>query len=281
MALSILEELCYCTTRIETKDKEGNLYSGTGFFYSFNVKDNKVVPLLCTNKHVIEGMTEITLTLTKADKEGNPLDLEHITVTLRNNQSDWIFFPDTNVDLCVLPIASIINHEIKNNTPVFYRTFDDSLIPSAEQIEKIDAIEDIIMIGYPNGLWDEVNNKPLVRKGVTATNFKYNYNGRKEFVIDAACFPGSSGSPVLICNVGSYHEKNGGINVGGNRIYLLGTLYAGPQLTVTGDLKVINIPTSQQQVLSVSHIPNNLGYVIKSERLKEVTKLLKNKFGLE
>lgn len=35
MALSILEELCYCTTRIETKDKEGNLYSGTGFFYSF------------------------------------------------------------------------------------------------------------------------------------------------------------------------------------------------------------------------------------------------------
>jgi len=52
MALSILEELCYCTTRIETKDKEGNLYSGTGFFYSFNIKDNKVVPLLCTNKHV-------------------------------------------------------------------------------------------------------------------------------------------------------------------------------------------------------------------------------------
>ena len=90
MALSILEELCYSTTRIETKDKEGNLYSGTGFFYSFNIKDNKVVPLLCTNKHVIEGMTEITLTLTKADKEGNPLDLEHITVTLRNNQSDWI-----------------------------------------------------------------------------------------------------------------------------------------------------------------------------------------------
>lgn len=43
--LSILEQLCYSTTRIETMDQFGNLYSGTGFF--FNIRsDNEVLPLL-------------------------------------------------------------------------------------------------------------------------------------------------------------------------------------------------------------------------------------------
>lgn len=31
--LSIMEQLCFSTTRIETKDANGNGYSGTGFFF--------------------------------------------------------------------------------------------------------------------------------------------------------------------------------------------------------------------------------------------------------
>ena len=54
------------------------------------------------------------------------------------------------------------------------------------------------MIGYPIGLIDEYNNKPIVRKGITATTYNIDYNGKKEFLIDIACFPGSSGSPIFI-----------------------------------------------------------------------------------
>ena len=54
------------------------------------------------------------------------------------------------------------------------------------------------------------------------------------------------------------------MNWGKSRVYLLGILYAGPQLTVTGEIKVVTIPNVQQKALSVSHIPNNLGYIIKS-----------------
>lgn len=39
------------------------------------------------------------------------------------------------------------------------------------------------------------------RRGITATNINFDYNGKKEFVIDAACFPGSSGFPVFIWKV--------------------------------------------------------------------------------
>ena len=57
-------------------------------------------------------------------------------------------------------------------------------------------------------------------------------------------------------------------------------LYAGPQLTVTGEIKVVNIPNMQQKQLAISHIPNNLGYVIKSERIMDFAPILKKKLNL-
>ena len=35
---------------------------------------------------------------------------------------------------------------------------------------ELSAVEEILMIGYPNGLWDAVNNYPLIRRGVTASH---------------------------------------------------------------------------------------------------------------
>lgn len=279
--LSILEQLCYSTTRIETKDKSGNLYSGTGFF--FNIKnDNEVLPLLITNKHVVKNMEEGVFRLTEADADGQPITTKHFPVVFDKKFHDnWIMHPEEDVDLCAYPLLPLLGFMGHSGPNVFFRTFDNSLIPNSKQIEELDAVEDIIMVGYPNGLWDNVNNMPLVRRGITASHYKYDYNGKKEFVIDAACFPGSSGSPVLICNVGSYRDKSGNFMFGNSRILLLGILYAGPQLTVSGDIKVVTVPDAQQKALSISHIPNNLGYIIKSEKIMDFLPLfikLRDKF---
>lgn len=103
---------------------------------------------------------------------------------------------------------------------------------------------------------------------MTATHPAIDYEGRKEFMIDAACFPGSSGSPVFLYSTGGYFMPGGGFALGGVRLMLLGVLYAGPQHTVTGELQVVNVPTHQQAV-SLSSIPTNLGLVIKSGRLRD------------
>ncbi|MCQ2259176.1 MAG: serine protease [Bacteroidaceae bacterium] len=179
----------------------------------------------------------------------------------------WIMHPSADVDLCVLPTNPLLEAAKKNGKHLFYRHFDNTIIPNEIQKESLDAVEEINMVGYPNGLWYSINNMPIIRKGITATNYNIDYNGKKEFLIDAACFPGSSGSPVLICNVGGYRDKQGNLKWGSSRVYLLGILYAGPQLTVTGDIQIVTIPTAQQRAMSVSHIPNNLGYIIKSERI--------------
>lgn len=264
--LSVLEQLCFCTTRIETEDTLGNSFSGTGFFYNLEINGD-TIPLIVTNKHVVENMKTGRFKMTKEDEHGNPVYTDHLAIRDEASFSGkWVPHPDPNIDLCILPIASLLTRAREEGHKLFYRTLSADLIPPQNDLDQLDAVEEIIMIGYPNGLWDSVNNMPIIRRGITATPVYLNYEGKKEFVIDAACFPGSSGSPVLLCDKGGYTDKKGKLKIGAPRVMFLGVLYAGPQLTVTGEIKVVTIPNIQQ-VLPISRIPNNLGYIIKSECL--------------
>ena len=56
------------------------------------------------------------------------------------------------------------------------------------------------MVGYPNGHSDQINNRPIVRRGITATSLQEDFNGQKVFLADIAVFGGSSGSPIFIFN---------------------------------------------------------------------------------
>lgn len=191
-----------------------------------------------------------------------------------------VYHPDSSVDLCAIPYNIILNILRSKSIHTFHSCLDSSFIPSASVKNELDALEDILMVGYPITLWDETNNMPLFRRGITATHPRLDYNGKKEFLIDAACFPGSSGSPVLICDVGSYTDKRGNISMGANRIILLGVLYAGPQHSVEGELKIVSIPTTQSKISPVASIPTNLGYVIKAERIEELLAPLRQAYSL-
>ena len=148
------------------------------------------------------------------------------------------------------------------------------LIINEDEVKGCSAMEDIIMIGYPNGLEDSYNNKPIIRKGITSTHLKFDYNGKTDIVMDIASFPGSSGSPVCIYNQGSYSQGND-ITIG-NRLMFLGILYAGPQQTVIWEIATKVIPTSVIPV-PVSNVMMNLGYAVKSERLLDFKPIIKSK----
>lgn len=277
--LSLYEQLCFSTTRIEAWNDKGQSCSGTGFFFNLQIDENHTAPLLITNKHVVFcGLPNGRFRFTEADEEGNPLPQRHFTVEITNSfATNFMPHPDSNIDLCAMPLLPIYQACDKIHKRLFFRTFDNTQIPAQDVLEKLDVVEDITMIGYPNGLWDSVNNMPLIRRGSTATHVKYDFNGKAEFVIDAACFPGSSGSPVLIVNKGQYTDKNGTVYLGKGRLVFLGIMYAGPQMAVNGDVKVVTIPNLHQQAISVSHIPNNWGYVIKAQKILDFIPLFNKK----
>lgn len=69
---------------------------------------------------------------------------------------------------------------------------------TAEAAEELDSLEQVVVIGYPVGLYDSYNLTPIARTGHTATPIRVDYEGRPTFLIDAPIFPGSSGSPVFL-----------------------------------------------------------------------------------
>jgi hypothetical protein len=265
--MSISDHITYATVRIET-DKG----TGTGFFFRFkeSLESNSFVPVVITNKHVIEGSDNAVLILTSKDKDGQPVDNKHLRVEYTEFEKAWKMHPDPEVDLCAMTFGNIINQFSSGGFEPYYITLDRSIIPSEDIINSLRALEEIVMVGYPNGLWDTNNNKPLLRKGVTALHPKFDYCGRKDIIIDAACYPGSSGSPVFLLNEGVY--KHGSTVMAGDRVFLLGVLYAGPVQNISGEIEVVDIPTVQKPI-ALSQISINLGYVIKAHRILELEHL--------
>jgi hypothetical protein len=128
------------------------------------------------------------------------------------------------------------------------------------------------MVGYPISLWDSVNNLPLLRRGITATHPKIDYRGKPEFLIDAAVFPGSSGSPVYLYDFGAFHD--GEESKLGTRIYLLGINYKYIFQSGHGDIKVEDISTAQREYTEV-RTPANRGIVIRANKLWEFEPILR------
>jgi hypothetical protein len=267
------EMLMHTTVRLECS-LEGNRHStGTGFFFSFKVDEKTHVPLIVTNKHVIDKSRVGAFVLTKSDDQGQPILGQTERVVLDNFESLWRKHPDKDVDLAVFPIAPLYHQAESKGLKFFAPPIGEDLIPTPEKIEDLSGIENITMIGYPNGIWDEKNNMPIVRRGITATNPKIDYNGLPIFVIDCACFPGSSGSPVFIFDQGGYTDGKGNMHLGGGRIILLGVLFAGPQHVAEGEIQTIEIPLARVPI-SMSKIPNNLGFVVKAQKIADFRKLL-------
>jgi len=264
--MSIVDQVSHSTVRIECSLEGGKTSTGTGFFYSFKRTKDSHVPVIITNKHVIHGALTGTLVFTLTKSDGTPDYGNTWDFRFDNFSSFWKPHPDESIDLCAMPIVPIIKQASEKGFKPFFTYLDSSFLPKDSEIEDLKSLEEVTMVGYPNGLWDRVNNLPIFRRGILATSYARDWNGKKEFLIDAACFPGSSGSPVMLVNVGSY--KVGATTHFASRVKLLGVLYAGPQHTVTGEVSVVDIPVVQKAI-SVTAIPTNLGVVIKAHLIED------------
>jgi hypothetical protein len=265
---TISEKLLFSTVRIAVKLSSGKERTGTGFFFNFLV-DERILPAIITNKHLVAGAVTGSFQLHELDKtieEPKPSGY-FFTVDLDDFENRWIPHPDNNVDLCAMLFQPLRSEAEIQGKSIFNCAIENSYILSKADLEELSAVEEVLMIGYPNGLWDEVNNLPLIRRGTTATHPAVDFQGRSTTVIDAACFPGSSGSPVLIVNEGGTYSTKSGTFTGRRRVVLLGVLFEGPCMTAQGEIVIQTIPTSQQPI-SRTNLMIHLGYIVQAKEIK-------------
>ncbi|TCV29217.1 S1 family peptidase [Vibrio crassostreae] len=259
-------KLVHSTVRIECDLADGGKSTGTGYFYDFFADEVPYVPCIVTNKHVARGAVSATIFLT-IQIDGKPQLGAIKPIIIQGFESKCIFHSDKDIDLAVLPIADIISGGKEVGEEYYMVPLDKSAMAPNDLLESLSPMEDVVMIGYPNGIWDSTHNLPIIRRGITATHPSLHYNGKPEFVIDAACFPGSSGSPVFLANIGSFVNPEGRL-CAGNRVRFLGTLYAGPVRKATGEIEVVEVPTDTRS-FAVTDTMINLGYIIRADKLND------------
>jgi hypothetical protein len=150
------EQLTFATARIECRLADGKSSVGTGFFFNFPRPLSQIVPVIVTNNHVVRNSVSCHFRFTARDSSGNPNCRDSIQFDLVLPESNWIKHPDPTVDLALLPIAPLLSQMQQQGKLPFYVSLDPNLIPDAAAIGELGAVEDVLMIGYPNGLWDSV-----------------------------------------------------------------------------------------------------------------------------
>ena len=265
-----ISELNYSTVRVISTLKNG-ISNGTGFIIRFaeQERDGQYlnVPAIVTNKHVIKGAHEITIRFHASDIDGKRINSQcEFTVPI----DSFFNHPDPNVDLCAMPIASLYQLAERDKIKPYFYGIRLQQIPVNKKLNEYSPAEDIVVIGYPNGIWDEVNNLPIFRTGTLATSPAVDYKGLKEFLIDCAIYPGSSGSPVLSIKQLFHKETFEPFT----SVKLLGVVYATYQHTAQGDLLFKNIPTNIN-----TPVPNHLGLVLNSTRIHELNTLISNYYA--
>lgn len=261
---TVANQLPFMTVRLNVVTAKGK-GGGTAFFFALR-RGAQAATFLVTNRHVVEGATNGTFEVHLAHPSTPKTPAgETAPVILDNFEKRWIPHP-SGVDLCAMPFGPIdADLRAQGKRPFVVQSENDH-VPPEGALERLSAIEEILMVGYPFGLSDSVNNLPLIRRGITATHPAIDHLGRAQGVIDCACFPGSSGSPIWIYDNGPHFGSDGNLVVGLTRTILLGVLWGGPQITREGRIEVREVPTAEPTVLTREHAIH-LGYYIKAKEL--------------
>lgn len=165
---------------------------------------------LITNKHVLKGKKlcgmplNIKLRLNFLYNAKNyrkkaivKCDEVSISQQMLTDIPDILLEHPGDSDLCSIDISQLIkDYEDQHRKKLLYYAYTKELL--ASHFREFELYDDIAMIGYPRGLYDTVHNLPILRGGKISSVPLANWNGKPEFMIDCACIPGSSGSPVLL-----------------------------------------------------------------------------------
>jgi hypothetical protein len=246
---SITKKLLFNTVRVDTVLEDGSEGSGTAFVVS-HAHPRGNYTFIVTNRHLVEGVRRGGLVFTQK-RNGQPLFGQRFQLNIEDFPHAWFLHPNPDVDLAIIPMRPLEQAAQDQGVELYYHVIDSRLVPDAAMLRALDALEDVLFVGYPNGVWDEVNLMPILRRGTTATPMILDFEGRPEFLIDASVYPGSSGSPVFV-----YQPESGRPGQAGARKFLF-----------AGVISSVFFREEGNQIVPAPVPANNNGMVIGSEMI--------------
>jgi hypothetical protein len=272
---TIAEQLLFTTVRIETRSAAGT-GTGTGFLFNYEHGGSQY-PFVVTNKHVIRGVTGGIVQFHKG-KDGKPMLGTAHRIEIDDFEDAWTGHTDPDIDVAVMPLAPLLESMQASGVTPFYRNISRDLTASSQLIGELDALEEVVFIGYPNGIWDSKHFLPVVRKGTTATPIGVDFQGKEQFLVDASVFPGSSGSPVFLFNKGMFTDRQGNATIG-TRLAFLGVIAA---VFFREDLNQIALvpETAATKPVALAREMIDLGIVFKAHTVVESIETLLRKRGV-
>ena len=192
---------------------QGRQIQGTGFFYDELAPEdpNKKgfywreveATWIVTNRHVllpkVEGNEIIPDTITFHVRKvvGQGIVWEPVILDVTQIKKRLKLHTDSEVDVAILRVDDLLRERMKpGNIYMTSSSVSEEDLPENKNISA-EVADDVVIIGYPKGFYDEKNIFPIVKSGIIATRWGMNFNDMPVFLIDAKLFPGSSGSIVV------------------------------------------------------------------------------------
>ena len=172
--------------------KPSQIGSATGFFF-----EHKNTFYLITNRHVVIDEDDhfypdhLMLRVHTSNKVLTQNRNVQVPLYDRKGGLRWLEHPTlgSNVDVVAIKIRDFLSSK-----DVLSAWDETSFFPSAYAIG---VGETVVVLGYPLGFYDFVNNLPIARSGTVATPYGVSFDDKPFFLVDSRLDKGTSGSPVI------------------------------------------------------------------------------------
>ncbi|MCU0932919.1 MAG: serine protease [Thiobacillaceae bacterium] len=260
---SLTKKLLFNTIRVDTVLEDGSEGSGTAFVVS-HAHPRGTHTFIVTNRHLVDGVRRGGLVFTQK-QNGQPAFGLRFQLNIEDFPQAWFMHPNPEVDLAIIPMRPLEQAAREQGVELYYQPIDSRLAPDAATLRALDALEEVLFVGYPSGVWDQVNLMPILRRGTTATPMALDFEGRAEFLIDAAVYPGSSGSPVFVYQPDPLRPSQSA----GRKFLFAGVVAAVFFREEANHLVSVPVPANNTSMVMGSEMID-LGLVIKAQAVLDV-----------
>lgn len=170
-------------------------WCGTGFLVYRVVNEAKdLVPILVTNKHVLDSKQEVIVRLRQKDSDAV---IDERVPLYKDGSPLYKVHPDSNIDIAVVLLDGNYIMEKQIEFSGFNIDAEHSMSTSELKASGVEEGSLVYMLGFTMGLVNMASTDPICRLGCIARMSPAQLLETKNILIDIQNFPGNSGSPII------------------------------------------------------------------------------------